>query len=131
MKRMLSLCAAALCLTLALTPTALAADFEPAVPNAKVCYPTAIVRSDDGTELKKIYDLSPEDDPAGIPRSDFRQDGFHYTLTDLLKQELPENESASTRNTFPSRAPKKTWNLYWRCCRRSGNSSRMTASWGP
>ena len=54
MKRMLSLCAAALCLTLALTPTALAADFEPAVPNAKVCYPTAIVRNDDGTELKKI-----------------------------------------------------------------------------
>ena len=48
MKRMLSLCAAALCLTLTLTPTALAADFEPAVPNAKVCYPTAIVRGDDG-----------------------------------------------------------------------------------
>ena len=93
MKRMLSLCAAALCLTLALTPTALAADFEPAVPDAKVCYPTSIVRNDDGTELKKIYDLSPEDDPAGISRSDFRQDGFQYTLTDLLKQELPENES--------------------------------------
>jgi hypothetical protein len=93
MKRMLSLCAAALCLTLALTPAALAADFEPAVPDAKVCYPTSIVRNDDGTELKKIYDLSPEDDPAGIPRSDFRQDGFQYTLTDLLKQELPENES--------------------------------------
>ena len=93
MKRMLSLCAAALCLTLALTPTALAADFEPAVPDAKVCYPTSIVRNDDGTELKKIYDLSPEDDPAGIPRSDFQQDGFQYTPTDLLKQELPENES--------------------------------------
>ena len=93
MKRMLSLCAAALCLTLALTPTALAADFEPAVPDAKVCYPTAIVRNDDGTELKKIYDLSPEDDPAGIPRSNFQQDGFQYNLTDLLKQELPENES--------------------------------------
>ena len=93
MKRMLSLCAAALCLTLALTPTALAAGFEPAVPDAKVCYPTAIVRNDDSTELKKIYDLSPEDDPAGIPRSDFRQDGFQYNLTDLLKQELPENES--------------------------------------
>ena len=93
MKRMLSLCAAALCLTLTLTPTALAADFEPAVPDAKVCYPTTIVRNDDGTELKKIYDLSPEDDPAGIPRSDFRQDGFQYNLTDLLKQELPENES--------------------------------------
>ena len=93
MKRMLSLCAAALCLTLTLTPTALAADFEPAAPSAKVCYPTAIVRSEDGTELKKIYDLSPEDDPAGIPRSDFEQDGCRYTLIDLLKQELPENES--------------------------------------
>ena len=93
MKRMLSLCAAALCLTMALTPAALAADFEPAVPDAKVCYPTAIIRSDDGTELKKIYDLSPEDDPAGIARSDFEKDGYHYTLTDLLKQELPENES--------------------------------------
>ena len=106
MKRMLSLCAAALCLTLALTPAALAADFEPAVPDAKVCYPTSIVRNDDGTELKKIYDLSPEDDPAGIPRSDFRQDGFQYTLTDLLKQELPENE-------------------------RSVSSSRTTGSWEP
>ena len=30
MKRMLSLCAATLCLTLTLTPTALAADFESA-----------------------------------------------------------------------------------------------------
>ena len=99
MKRMLSLCAAALCLTLALTPTALAADFEPAVPNAKVCYPTAIVRGDDGTELKKIYDLSPEDDPAGIPRSDFEQDGCHYTLIDLLKQELPANESRQHTET--------------------------------
>ena len=52
MKRMLSLCAAALCLTLALTPTALAADFEPAVPDAKVCYPTSIVRNDDGRQYR-------------------------------------------------------------------------------
>ena len=44
MKRMLSLCAAALCLILALTPTALAADFEPAVPDAKVCYPTDVYK---------------------------------------------------------------------------------------
>ena len=54
MKRMLSLCAAALCLTLALTPTALAADFEPAVPDAKVCYPTSIVRNDDGSGIADL-----------------------------------------------------------------------------
>ena len=107
MKRTLSLCAAALCLMMALTPTALAADFEPAVPESKVCYPTSIVRSDDGTELKKIYDLSPEDDPAGIPRSDFRQDGFHYTMTDLLKQELPENESRQHTEKVSLQSAKK------------------------
>ena len=78
MKRMLSLCAAALCLTLTLTPTALAADFEPAVPNAKVCYPTAIVRSDDDTELKKIYDLSPE---MILPVSPARTSGRTATTT--------------------------------------------------
>ena len=26
--------------------------------------------------------------------------------------------AASTQSTFPLKAPKKTWNLYWRCCRR-------------
>ena len=107
MKRTLSLCAAALCLTMALAPTALAADFETAPPNAKVCYPTSIVRSDDGTELKKIYDLGPEDDPAGIPRSDFQKDGFQYTLMDLLKQELPENESRQHTETVTLQSKKK------------------------
>ena len=56
-------------------------------------YPTSVTRSEDGAEIHKVYDLSPEQDPAGIPRSDFEQDGFHYTLTDLLQQELPEYES--------------------------------------
>ena len=43
MKRKLTLCAAALCLTMALAPTALAAD------EVEVCYPTAITQSEDGT----------------------------------------------------------------------------------
>src|SRR5699024_101405 len=41
----------------------------------------------------------PEDDPAGIPRSDFEQDGFHYTLVDVLKQELPKQESRQHTET--------------------------------
>ena len=86
MRRALTLCAAVLCLTMALAPTALAAD------EVEVCYPTSITQSEDGTELRKFYDLGPEDDPTGIPRSDFEQDGFHYTLTDLLRQELPEHD---------------------------------------
>ena len=93
MKRGLTLCMLAMVLTMALCPAAWAVEAGNTAVPAQVCYPTSSTRSEDGTELKKIYDLGPEDDPAGIPRSDFEQEGFHYTLTDLLKQELPENES--------------------------------------
>ena len=86
MKRVFALCAMALTLAMALPVQAAAAE------TVAVCYPTSITRSEDGGEIRKIYDLSPTDDPAGIPRSDFEQDGFRYTLTDLLKQELPEYE---------------------------------------
>ena len=103
MKRMMTLCAMALCLTMAMSPAALAADTD----EVQVCYPTAITQSEDKTELKKIYDLSPEDDPAGIPRSDFEQDGFHYTLTDLLKQELPEVEERQHVETVTLESKKK------------------------
>ena len=74
-----------------------AAPPVPALPSP--CYPTAVTRSEDGGEIRKMYDLGPEDDPAGIPRSDFEQEGFHYTLTDLLKQELPANESRQHTET--------------------------------
>ena len=95
MKRKIALLAAVLCLTMALSPAVLAA--EPT--QAEVCYPTAVTQSEDGAELRKMYDLGPEDDPAGIPRSDFEQDGFHYTLVDVLKQELPEHESRQHTET--------------------------------
>lgn len=75
-------------------------------PEAKACYPTSITRSEDGSEIRKMYDLGPNDDPAGIPRSDFEQDGIRYTLIDLLKQELPENESRQHTETvtLPSKS---------------------------
>ena len=87
-----------LSLALSLTTAVLAADTSE--PNQTApCYPTAVTRSDDGGEIRKMYDLGPEDDPAGIPRSDFEQEGYHYTLIDLLKQELPANESRQHTET--------------------------------
>ena len=87
-----------LALSMCLAPAVLAADpSEPTQPSP--CYPTTVTRSEDGTEIRKMYDLGPEDDPGGIPRSDFEQDGYHYTLTDLLKQELPANESRQHTET--------------------------------
>ena len=86
MKRKLIPCLLALALSASLVPSVLAA----APPSA--CYPTSVTRSEDGTEIRKVYDLGPNEDPAGISRSDFEQEGYHYTLTDLLKQESPERE---------------------------------------
>lgn len=102
MKRKLALCAAVLCLTMALSPSAFAAEsvvISQSSAPPEVCYPTSVSRSEDGTEIRKYYDLGPEEDPAGIPRFDFEQDGFRYTLIDLLKQELPENESRQHTET--------------------------------
>ena len=86
MKRKIIPCLLALALSASLVPSVLAAQ----PPSA--CYPTSVTRSEDGTEIRKVYDLGPDEDPAGISRSDFEQEGFHYTLTDLLKQESPERE---------------------------------------
>ena len=86
MKKHSILCAMALILIMALAPAAYAA-----APSS-ACYPVSTTRNEDGTEIRKVYDLSPEEDPAGIARSDFEQEGFHYTLVDLLRQESPEYE---------------------------------------
>lgn len=90
-----------LAMTMSMTGAAFAADAESDDVPVKdvVCYPTTVTRSDDGSEIRKMYDLSPEDNPAGIPRSDFEQDGFSYTLVEMLKQELPENESRQHTET--------------------------------
>jgi len=101
MQRSASICAALLMLSVALVSSAFAAEESP------VCYPTAISVSDNGTELKKIYDLSPEADPAGIPRSDFERNGFHYTFVDILRQELPEYVERQHTETVTVNSPKK------------------------
>lgn len=93
MKRVITLCAMLLVLSMALVPSAFAAD------TSEVCYPTSVTKSEDGTEIRKVYDLPPEQNPDSIARSDFEQDGFHYTLIELLKQELPEYEQREHTET--------------------------------
>ena len=73
-------------------PTSLTTTASPTATSKEVCYPTSIDVRDEGAEIRKIYDLSPDADPAGIPRTDFEHAGFYYTFVDLLKQELPEYE---------------------------------------
>lgn len=94
MKKTAKICAIALALTMAMATTALAAD------TSSACYPTSIITSEDGAELKKIYDLSPEEDPAGISRSTFELNGYTYQLSEILKQELPEYEEREHTETI-------------------------------
>lgn len=105
MKKTIQRAALALSLTALLGTIALAASAPSA--ESRLCYPTSVTCSEDGTEIRKAYDLSPEEDPAGIPRSDFEQDGFHYTLSDLLKQELPEYEERTHTETVTLDSPDK------------------------
>lgn len=93
MKRIITVCAMLAVLSMALSLSAFAAD------TSEVCYPTSVTQSDDKTEIRKAYDLAPEQNPGGIPRSDFEQDGYRYTLIDLLRQELPEIEQRQHTET--------------------------------
>lgn len=101
MKKLITVCAVLLAMSTALVSSAFAAEESP------VCYPTAITVTEDGTELRKIYDLTPEADPTGIPRSDFERNGFHYTFSDILRQELPEYEERNHTETVSVNSPKK------------------------
>ncbi len=102
MKKLLTVCAALLALSAALLTPALA-DAD----DGEFCYPTSITVSEDGTQLRKAYDLSPEADPAGIPRSDFELDGFAYTFVDILRQEIPEYEEREYTETVTVDSKKK------------------------
>ena len=100
MKRLLAGCAIALTMAASLMPSAFAAD-------SVSIYPTAISVSEDGAELKKTYNLSPESDPSGIPRSDFEMNGHRYTFVEILRQEIPEYEERDYTETVTVNSKKK------------------------
>ena len=93
--------ASALLLTLTALPcTALAADAEGAepaqgAPPPAVLYPAEVRTSEENgmIRLEKVYVLSTRDDPAAIPTGDFDREGRHYTLLDVLKNDLSETDA--------------------------------------
>ena len=98
--RLFSLASALLLALAALPCTALAAeagDTEPAqgAPPPAVLYPAEVRTSEENgmIRLEKVYYLSTRDDPAAIPTGDFDREGRHYTLLDVLKNDLSETDS--------------------------------------
>ena len=99
MKKQLFTFFSALLLALtALSGMALAAgteDTELAQPLPAVLYPAEVRSSEENgvIRLEKVYYLSTRDDPAAIPTGDFDREGRHYTLLDVLKNDLSETET--------------------------------------
>ena len=98
--RLFSLASALLLALAALPCTALAAeagDTEPAqgAPPPAVLYPAEVRTSEENgmIRLEKVYYLSTRDDPAAIPTGDFDREGRHYTLLDVLKNDLSETDA--------------------------------------
>ncbi len=99
-RRLFALASALLLALAALPGTALAADAEgtePAqgAPPPAVLYPAEVRTSEENgmIRLEKVYYLSTRDDPAAIPTGDFDREGRHYTLLDVLKNDLSETDA--------------------------------------
>ena len=85
MKRTAALCLAAL-LACSLAIPAMAAD---------ILYPVEVTEymEGDSSRLKKIYVLTPADDPSLIPTEDFDREGQTYTLLDITRQDQVETDT--------------------------------------
>lgn len=99
-RRLFALASALLLALTALPCTALAADAEGAepaqgAPPPAVLYPAEVRTSEENgmIRLEKVYVLSTRDDPAAIPTGDFDREGRHYTLLDVLKNDLSETDA--------------------------------------
>lgn len=50
-------------------------------------------------EVRKTYELPIDQEPSMQAKQSFEQDGYSFTLTDLLRQELPEQQSKEYTET--------------------------------
>ena len=91
MKRTAALCLAAL-LACSLAIPAMAAD---------ILYPVEVPEymEGDSSRLKKIYVLTPADDPSLIPTEDFDREGQTYTLLDITRQDQVETDTRDYTET--------------------------------
>jgi len=87
MKKIITILAVLLLLS---TTTALAAE-----------YPTEFSSTADNGiyEIRKTYELPVGQEPSEEVKKDFQQDGFSYVLIDLLRQELPQQQSRDYAET--------------------------------
>ena len=103
-KRIIGILGAALMLMCMSVPTFAAASAEAqqtgaitgaaVIPPSPTVYPAEVRASEENgvARLEKVYYLTVRDDPAAIPTDDFDREGRHYTLLDVLKNDLTETD---------------------------------------
>jgi hypothetical protein len=76
--------------------TALAADAEPGE-----LFPVDVetVTDDGGRQIIKTYFLTPEQNPADIPRDGFERDGWDYALTDVTEYKTETTDTKAHTET--------------------------------
>lgn len=50
-------------------------------------------------EVRKTYEMQVDEEPSAQAKQSFEQDGYSFVLTDMLRQELPEQESKAYTET--------------------------------
>lgn len=68
---------------------------EPTEPEPIPLYPAEVNQSEENgiTRIEKVYYLTAQDDPTGIPTEDFERNGQHFTLQDVLKNSQIERDT--------------------------------------
>ena len=78
-----------LCITIMLT--ILAMQTVNAASDTVCIYPTSVLLDNDGTTIRKVYELLPDETP-NIPQEDFKQGGITYSFLEVLREEIRTTE---------------------------------------
>jgi hypothetical protein len=72
--------------------------------------PVDVILFPERSEIRKIYELSPDVDPSRLPRGNFERDGLAYKCTDILREVVIGEESKTVTVTETAESKKNDTN---------------------
>lgn len=69
--------------------------------------PVDIIVDQEGREIRKVYDLSPNTDPAALPMDAFQRDGMQYECADILREVVIGTETKTITQEESAESAKK------------------------
>lgn len=90
-KKLISMSASILMAAMLALPAWAAADLT----DPGIVLPVDIIVDQEGREIRKVYDLSPNTDPSALPMDAFQRDGVQYECTDILREVVIGTETTT------------------------------------